>query len=273
MESTSAMAFKPNNNAKVNSEGAHSVPSDSSARRTEHKKDIARQLKAMVMAKKKMRFRRDSLLLDHSQVKTPAVLSYMMGRHVECDDDPGLEMYGKSESNTDVLASGIIDSWCKSFDIEQSSYESVSLFAEVRLKEALAATEEIDKDSVHVSQDVGQYRGPGVGSGREQHQQHRKHQIPSQLRIAMCSDLIRKTSRMFGRYQSLMTTLTDEMLRCIYYDYDSVIKGADYIDARTFYNCTPYFEELKNCRIHRDELQEELAMYNDGIDLRKAISK
>ena len=40
-------------------------------------------------------------------------------------------------------ANNILDSWVKSFDLEQSSYDSISVFAEVRLKEALAATEEL----------------------------------------------------------------------------------------------------------------------------------
>jgi len=70
-----------------------------------------------------------------------------------------------------------------------------------------------------------------------------------------------------------MKTLTEEMVRCIYSDYDSVLLGVDYVNARTFYHCTPYFEALQNCEIHRDELVEELGVYNDGVDLRKAIAK
>ncbi|GMI08291.1 hypothetical protein TrRE_jg12855 [Triparma retinervis] len=251
--------------------------------------DVEKQLLAIAKAKKNMKIRRSSMAAVRSQVKTPAVLNFMRG--LGEIDEGGLRVY-KSEVNEHELedlssdpiyknqkgnvANSIIDSWVKSFDIEKNSYESVALFAEVRLKEALASTNDtITFGGEGFGESVSWEVVDGVRTKvfQDNREEDAPPPAPSHLRIAMCSDLLRKVSGMFGRYESVIKTLTDEMMRCIYSDYDSVISGAEYINARTFYHCTPYFEQLKNCEIRRDELMEELSAYNDGIDLRKAITK
>mmetsp|Transcript_11231 Transcript_11231/g.22976 ORF Transcript_11231/g.22976 Transcript_11231/m.22976 type:complete len:937 (+) Transcript_11231:45-2855(+) len=250
--------------------------------------DLEKQMYAIAKAKKAMKIKRSSVVATRSSVQTPAVLNFMKG--LSGVDEGGLGVY-KSEVQelsdlTDsastirkggIAENSIIDSWVKSFDIEKNSYDSVALFAEVRLKEALAATDEIKLFSGFKTK--GEFTRWEVIDGvrtkvhADKQSEEGKPKFPSALRIAMCSDLMRKISGMFGRYESVMKTLTEEMMRCIYSDYDSVISGAGYIDARTFYHCTPYFEQLKNCEIRRDELIEELDVYNDGVDLRKAIAK
>jgi len=121
----------------------------------ESKSNLQKQILAIALAKKNMKVKRSSMALDHSKVKTPAVLSFMQG--LTGVDDAGLGIYRSdvddldealtqphlNEEKMNPIANSIIDSWVKSFDIEKQSYESVSVFAEVRLKEALAATEGI----------------------------------------------------------------------------------------------------------------------------------
>ena len=71
-----------------------------------------------------------------------------------------------------------------------------------------------------------------------------------------------------------METLTSELLRCIYKDYTAVIEGSrGSVDARVLFKCSPYFDSLKAVTMHRDELMDELQVYNDGVDLRKALVK
>jgi hypothetical protein len=234
--------------------------------------DIQKQLYAIAKAKKHRKVRRSSMAAVRSKVKTPAVLNFM--QELGEVDEGGLGVY-KSEVNEledlssdpinmkrrgNIVANSVIDSWVKSFEIEKDSYESVALFAEVRLKEALAST----NDTVTIGgEGFGESVSWDVVDGVRTKVYHDRKDnatssAPSQLRLAMCSDLLRKVSGMFGRYESIMKALTDEMMRCIYSDYDSVISGADYINARTFYHCTPYFELLKNCEISKEELKEEV---------------
>jgi len=70
-----------------------------------------------------------------------------------------------------------------------------------------------------------------------------------------------------------METLTDQLLKCVYADYDSVLKNNLDVNARTFYECTPYFTMAKNFQIHNEDLTDELSMYNAGVDVRKALVK
>ena len=114
--------------------------------------DIQKQLYAIAKAKKNMKVRRSSMAAVRSKVKTPAVLNFM--QELGEVDEGGLGVY-KSEVNEledlssdpinmkrrgNIVANSVIDSWVKSFEIEKDSYESVALFAEVRLKKALAST-------------------------------------------------------------------------------------------------------------------------------------
>ena len=116
--------------------------------------NVASHLKAI--AKRK----RVESIIDRSSVKTPAVVKFM---EKLWSDEGGLEMYENGEGEEEefevdsptglstappvtlaqVQANSILDSWCTSFEAEKNSYDSLSVFAEVRLKEALAATEEV----------------------------------------------------------------------------------------------------------------------------------
>ena len=78
--------------------------------------------------------------------------------------------------------------------------------------------------------------------------------------------MLRKIGTMFGRYKGVMDTLTSELLRCIYEDYGAVIDGGQHVDARVLYRCSPYFDSLKNCKDHRDELIDEVRNYEEQID-------
>ena len=57
-------------------------------------------------------------------------------------------------------------------------------------------------------------------------------------------------------------------------DYTAVIEGSSCkVDARVLFKCCPFFDSLKAVKLHRDELIDELQVYNDGVDLRKALVK
>ena len=98
-------------------------------------------------------------------------------------------------------------------------------------------------------------------------------QDQSEIRAAICCDLLKKTSRMFGRYESLMETLTDELLKNVYADYDSVLRDCAEQNARVYYECTPFFTIAKNLSAENEDLSDELEMYNEGVNVRKALVK
>ncbi|GMH58171.1 hypothetical protein TrLO_g12544 [Triparma laevis f. longispina] len=229
---------------------------------------IGTKIRGLSLAKQTAKKKVSEFRVKRSEVQTPEVMGYMKKMW---EDEGGLKFYehehehennGGGNFNSDnisvetVQANNILDSWVRSFELEQDSYDSISVFAEVRLKEALASTEEL------------------ISWGDRKNSWDDKHsQGPSPIRAALCCDLLRKISTMFGRYKPVMETLTSELLLCIYEDYPSVISGGTHVDARTLFRCSPYFTSLKNCKLHRDELMDELQVYNDGVDLRKALVK
>ena len=94
--------------------------------------------------------KRAESVISRSEVKTPAVIKYMEKLWT---DESGLAIYEKDDGDdqevemdsptglskskvplSQIQANSIIDSWCKSFELEKDSYESISVFAEVRLK-------------------------------------------------------------------------------------------------------------------------------------------
>ena len=172
-------------------------------------------------------------------------------------------------------ANPIIDGWVRSFEVEKSSYDSVAVFAEIRLHEALAATHEQQNDStLNAHRLAAEGREGGVGKTRHPPPPPSKEpEQPSAVRAALCCDLLLKMSKLFGRYEPIMETLTQELLKCIYVDYDSAIADVPSPDARTFYSSSPYFSLLQATQMHRDELIDELEVYNAGVDLRAAIQK
>ncbi len=233
-----------------------------------------------------------NFLLGNSKVSTPGVVKYMQSLD---GLDPGLEIYDPAFNGRvsptfsddtsatdsspfkppahDPLANEIIDGWMRSFEVERDSYESISVFAEVRLKEALAATDEVWSSMRDAPKQPVDDKNPRkVRDEAEALSMHVPPRRPSAVRAALCCDLLKKVSSMFGRYSPLMKTLTAELLSCIYADYHSVLDGAE-TNARIFYNCSPYFGAVHDLEIQRDELQDELEVYNQGINLRQAIAK
>ena len=86
----------------------------------------------------------------------------------------------------------MVKDWLESFTREEKGFDSLSVFFETRLREALVQT--------------GQVGMP----------------VPNRARAAMCCDLLLKVPRVFGRYSPLVTHLVDEVLRCVYKDYSRI---------------------------------------------------
>ena len=233
-----------------------------------------------------------------SRVETPSVLKYMKSLDY---DNNSADINGTNNHthpiaaasslplNHALMANQIIEGWCRSFDLEKSEFGSVSVFAEVRLREALAATAD-DHIKINPSSANKKHQDQDPVNGGPNHRQPQPHAAaknqhtkpqptpPSAVRAALCCDLLIKLSSLFGRYSGLMTTLTGELLRCIYVDYESVIAKAlanptGGIDARLFYSCSPYFDLVKSMELRREELSDELQLYNSGIDMRTALTK
>jgi len=218
-------------------------------------------------------------------IETPAVLRFMANPEESLfagsPSRSPLTKNGNHRNEKHMLIDGlneravnlkIIEDWMKSFDTEQKNFGSVALFAEMRLQEALNATNPLKI--------VNKYGKPGKNNFKinampqDDDTNRQSFEKQSEIRAAICCDLLKKTSRMFGRYESLMETLTDELLKSVYMDYDSVVKNSKSdLNARVFYECTPYFTIAKSLRAENEDLSDELEMYNDGVNVRQALVK
>lgn len=200
-------------------------------------------------------------LHESSRARTPDVLNYMM--HAGEEGHPHLSEEGGDSSSPgvsqaqpqhdppparpqhlgdDATASHIVDGWVRSFELEKDSYDSVSVFAEIRLREALAATAQqeeggrgedvgdggrVSPSNPFFSSSIGgpaaqpggvSSREGGVGKqkgGAARRPPARDDDPPSAVRAALCCDLLVKLSSLFGRYEPVMALLTQELLKCI----------------------------------------------------------
>lgn len=154
----------------------------------------------------------------------------------------------------DVLTRTMVDDFATQFDEEQSSYDSLSVLAEIKMREARAKTE--------------------------------GHNAPNSLRTAVACEMLCRVGASVGRFQPLMESLLRELLPAIYDDYEvqsrlvsrdpeTTLGGlADGgLSTRSFYRATPHFEKSHSLAHEKEQLVEELMVYNRGIDLRNKIKK
>ena len=80
---------------------------------------------------------------------------------------------------------------------------------------------------------------------------------------------------MFGRYDSLTKILVNEILRCVYDDYEAVraSNSGRALNARVLYSCTPYFELHSADRLLIHNLKEELADHEETLENTQDIEK
>ena len=152
----------------------------------------------------------------------------------------------------------VVRDWSRSFHREESSFESVSVFLETRLREALVQTS-----------------AAGMAA-------------PNRARAAMVCDLLLKVPRLFGRYAPLVRNLVSEVLRCVYDDFESLeakviskrlskkseeedgfLEALDSIDAQTLFGETAYFDMAFAFRKRAAMLQAELKESSEGAGLVK----
>eukprot|EP01041_Mallomonas_annulata_P012080 gene12080-25324_t len=120
------------------------------------------------------------------------------------------------QSLTTLSASTYLDDLQSNYDDEIRSFESVALFAEVRLNEVY------EKEAAS-------------GSG------------PTALKAVVCSDLIRKVTRILGRYSHVLEPLIDELMNSIFVNF------------------------IKLKQTTKSEL--ELKMFNEGSSMKEVLQK
>ena len=160
----------------------------------------------------------------------------------------------------------VIRQWTRSFEREETGFDSVSVFLETRLREALVQTS-----------------AAGMA-------------VPNRARAAMCCDLLLKMPKLFGRYGPLVRNVIGEVLRCVYDNYDgleariwkeyglsqqqiqqqdadpatlAVQTAADHIDAQTLFHETAYFDLAAALKKRAAMLQAELKETSEGAGLVK----
>ena len=138
--------------------------------------------------------------------------------------------------DTQALKKLDLSSWLASYQQEQSSYSSVSIYAETKLQEALR----MDMEN-----------------------------RPSAFRTAVCADLFFKVSELFGRYRGLMHAIGHELCASIYADYPEDRTGVgnlasngtvEELDHSTL---TPFFVATRTVEAQVTFLQTEVSELSD----------
>ena len=150
-------------------------------------------------------------------------------------------------------AADVVEAWCMSYMTEEKCFKSMNLFAEMRLREALAMLDDSRglTDSSH----------------------------PQPERAAICCDLLYKVTSIFGRYESLVKLLIDEVMCFVYSDFTdkssneviepgSPMRRKASVNARLFYDCTPYFTLHENLVRKFKALEEEVEEYEGSLKIK-----
>eukprot|EP01048_Picozoa_sp_COSAG05_P003942 COSAG05_NODE_195_length_14550_cov_203.233686_3_plen_349_part_00 len=107
--------------------------------------------------------------------------------------DRFVDLRSVSSTDTQALKRLDLNQWLASYQQEQTSYSSVSIYAEMKLQEAMR----LDAENT-----------------------------PSAFRTAVCADLFFQVSELFGRYRGLMHAIGHELCASIYTDYPDPKPGA-----------------------------------------------
>ena len=118
-----------------------------------------------------------------------------------------------------------LQEWLRTYDAEQNQYTSVTVFAEMKLRQALVVTSRLG--------------------------------LPNPIRTAAVCSCFDRVASLFHRYEGLLRTLRGELLRSIYVDYrPGAVTGGG---AQAYSMCTPYFEELRKEKRKTAELRGLMA--------------
>ena len=128
---------------------------------------------------------------------------------------------GESSEMSEDAIRHTLQEWLRTYDAEQNQYTSVTVFAEMKLRQALVVTSKLG--------------------------------LPNPIRTAAVCSCFDRVASLFHRYEGLLRTLRGELLRSIYVDYrpGAVIGGG----AQAYSMCTPYFEELRKEKRKTAELR------------------
>ena len=130
-----------------------------------------------------------------------------------------------------------------SYENEDKEFASISLYGEIKLREAFAGTK-------------------GMG-------------IPNVQRTAICCHLLFKLNNLFGRYKDMHSLIIVELMRSIYLHYDEQLKtlekeNADPWSVARILETTPYFELIDGWKEKVRKLQhslDKLTQLRDEADL------
>lgn len=146
-----------------------------------------------------------------------------------------------SRSMASLSSQTIIDHWASSYEQELTSFDSVALFAETRLREI---------------------------------KQRESADHPSLLKSVVCADLIKKVTRVLGRYANILDPLVDELLNSIFRNYFRMLyKSEEPLKMQQLYAAGSYFDHADALADELIETQLELKMVNDGTSMREVVDK
>ena len=192
-----------------------------------------------------------------TRIKTPDTISngqffplesqYMMNTTIDEVDDQSLnsEAYSVGTSDSRTFSSQSVADLSALYEREESSYSSIALFAEARLAE------------------LWEREG---GSG----------EVPNAVKTAVCVDLIKKVTRIFGRYATVLEPLLDEILNAIFIDYyrnvNRLARKED-LTLADYYKLPTFFDKNREMNDRLEEAEEELDLHNAGVDMKQAAAK
>ena len=155
---------------------------------------------------------------------TPSDASLEVLQLLNADREAG----GEPSQMSEDAVRHTLQEWLRTYDAEQNQYASVTVFAEMKLRQALVVTAKLG--------------------------------LPNAIRTAAvcsCFDLV---ASLFHRYEGLLRTLRGEMLRAIYVDFRPGVVGGG---AQAYSMCTTYFEELRKEKRKTAELQLTIKQWGD----------
>lgn len=140
--------------------------------------------------------------------------------------------------------------WIEAFEGDEVSFASKAVFAEMRLRQALASSTQLG--------------------------------TPNAFRCAIVCDAFERIAPLTGRFESILGLIWPEILRSIYSDYSNDLSG---MGAREFASRCPYFLQAKRCReqaeqqqqaiseMHEEHQAEKVRAESRGAQLSTSISK
>eukprot|EP01052_Picozoa_sp_SAG31_P008098 SAG31_NODE_400_length_16240_cov_5.159098_7_plen_1186_part_00 len=148
-----------------------------------------------------------------------------------------------------------LGAWLKSYHDELSNYSSVSIYAEVKLKEVclikdLSITFDVVFYLLNVQTDTHcQFVCTDAKAMRMDPDSQ-----PSTFRVGVCADIFYKVTALFGRYKQLMLTIGNELCASIY---------SDYAPGKSPFSMTPYFVANKTLSERLEQLEADVAAASD----------